>query len=529
MTLDMFAEMLGDETPAGCSFEEMFGDEPAHSGVARDPLGEADEFPDTPSRAATARKALEWMSLLDVLEDGKGWRPTLHNVELIIGNDPRLIGLPQFNEFTNQIVQRRPPGIKGNARRNAVKETRQLSGPVWEVRDLLNGDCWSDDRDFAVRSILEAPRTQGGYGMKISDRDLKAATVLAASANRFHPVREYLTGLTWDGTRRVEALFTTYLGAPDDAYTRSVSRLMLLGAIARIFEPGCKFDFAVILEGLQGKRKSTFIKILARSWFAELDGDFHDARQMIELMQGAWIIEMPELSGFNRADVRSIKAFISRQTDKARLAYAHRAGEWPRQCIFVGSTNDSEYLKDDTGGRRFWPIACQVDEIDTAALLLNIDQIWAETLTIYRAMRADQPYGDLPLYLTDDEARTTAARLQENARIETADDALAGRLEEWLSKPINTGSMDEDTDSQGNPVYRSETCLAEIWAECLAGDVKAFKTVESAMLGRAMKLVSGWGSDGSQRRFAKYGKQRVFYRGGKQGRFARLGIADLMD
>jgi hypothetical protein len=160
---------------------------------------------------------------------------------------------------------------------------------------------------------------------------------------------------------------------------------MMVGAVTRIFEPGHKFDFAVILEGLQGKRKSTFIRPrppLVRRTRRRLPRP----KQMIELMQGAWIMEIPELSGFSRADVRAIKAFISRQKDRARLAYARRAGEFPRQCIFIGSTNDREYLKDDTGGRRFWPMLCtRRRDRHRPPGTANVDQLWAEAVAFSTA------------------------------------------------------------------------------------------------------------------------------------------------
>lgn len=476
----------------------------------------------TPEEKAEAAK-LSWVSLLHITDEG-AIKPTLHNLELILKNDPRLAGLAQINEFTQETVQRTPPGTKAKRRKNAAKDTRQLTGRVWDVVDTLNGELWSDDRDFAIRSIIEAPETQGGYGIKVSDRDLKAAIVLAANDYSFHPVREYLESTAWDGVPRCEQLFQTYVNAPDDAYHRSVSRLVLIAAVTRIFEPGHKFDFATILEGLQGKRKSTFIQILGRRWFAELDGDFHDSKQMVELMQGAWIMEIPELTGFGRADVRAIKAFISRQRDRARLAYARRAGEFPRQCVFIGSTNDREYLKDDTGGRRFWPVECRLgddDEIDTDALEANVDQIWAEAVVLYREMRTAKPRGTLPLYLADAEAKVQAARLQESRRVESPDDVLAGRIAEWLDKPITTGSFDEDQASGG---IRNETCSAQIWVECLGGDPRAFKAAEQAMVNRAMLRVPGWGSDGTQHRFPGYGKQRVFYRGGEAGKLSRMGI-----
>ncbi len=525
--VDEIDALGGDEpevTSTGAFDDILGGDE------SEDDEDEVDEIDalgsNVPVKGQSRAVSGDWISLLDINDEG-AIKPSLHNVKLIVANDPRLVALPQLNEFTQETVQRTPPGVKANRRRNAAKGTPQLEGRIWNVTDQLNGELWSDDRDFAIRAILEAPGTQGGYGIKLTDRDLKAAIVLAANGSAFHPVREYLeaAGGGWDGTPRVENLFHDYVGAPDDAYSRSVSRLMMVAAVTRIFEPGHKFDFAVILEGLQGKRKSTFIQTLGKSWFAELDGDFHDPKQMIELMQGAWIMEIPELSGFNRGDVRSIKAFISRQKDRARLAYARRAGSFPRQCIFIGSTNDKEYLKDDTGGRRFWPMLCTAEEIDIAGLEANVDQLWAEALVLYRAMREVQPRGILPLYLAEAEARTTAARLQESRRVETADDIMAGRIAEWLAHPIVTGSIDDDFEN-GEPRYRTETCLAQIWTECF-GNTKEPGQAESQQLGRAMRLVPEWSlcSVGTGRkRFPKYGQQRFYSRFGDEGFLQRMGV-----
>lgn len=453
---------------------------------------------------------LPWTSLLDVNEEG-ALRPTLHNVELLIKNDPRLIALPQLNLFTMETVQRTPPGMKKKKRRNAAKETRQLSGRMWDVKDTRNGDIWSSARDYAIRSILEAPKTQGGYGTQVTDRNLKSATVLAAWENSFHPVQEYLKGVKWDGVPRVERLFVDYLGANNDAYTRSVGRMMMVAAVTRVFEPGHKYDFAVILEGLQGRGKSTFIRTLGRNWFAELEGDFHDGKEMVEKMQGAWIMEIPELSGFNRADVRSIKAFISRQVDKVRLAYEARAADFPRQCIFIGSTNDKEYLKDDTGGRRFWPIECRVEGIDNVKLRNNVDQLWAEAYTIYRQMRAEKPIeeGELPLYLSDTDAADTAARLQESRRVESADDALAGRIAAWLENPIVSGDIADESDGRS----REHTCLLQIWCEVMGGDMRGYNQASAQMIGRSMRLVSGWVTRGKIMSFPQpYGRQRFYER-----------------
>ncbi|WP_242136967.1 VapE domain-containing protein [Sphingomonas sp. TREG-RG-20F-R18-01] len=479
----------------------------------------------------TPADELPWQSLLDINEEG-GIKPTLHNVELVLKNDTRLIGLAQINEFTQETVQRTAPGKRGRRRANQAKPTRELTGRVWHVPadDERNGVLWSDDRDFAIRTILEAPKTQGGYGIKVSDRDLKAGIVLAANDHAFHPVQEYLLALKWDGVSRVDGLWVDYVGATDDRYHRDVARLMMTAAVTRIFEPGHKFDFATILEGLQGKRKSTLIEVLGCNWSAELDGDFHDSKSLVELMQGSWIMEIPELTGFGRADVRAIKAFISRRNDRVRLAYARRAGQFPRQCIFVGSTNDREYLKDDTGGRRFWPVQCNLPfgrEIDTELLKRNIDQLWAEAVQLYRAMRVERPFGTLPLYLSDPESRLTAARLQESRRIEGPDDVLAGRIAEWLDQPVINGDVRDDLDANGDPVYRMEVCTAMIWVDCMGKDLSGFKTQEQGSVNRAMSKVPGWESDGSMR-FPRFGKQRVFRRGGEAGKFERMGLGDLL-
>ncbi len=468
---------------------------------------------------------LDWKSLLAITEKGD-IAANLHNLRLIVENDRRTTGVMAFNEFTQEVVQRGIPGVRSPKRKNQAKPYVQLTGPTWKFRDLANGDFWTEDKDNSIRAMIEAPKTQGGYGIKVPDRDLRAAIDIVGRKNCFHPVREFLTAQVWDGKPRVERLFIDYLGAPDDAYTRDVGRLMMTAAVARVFEPGCKFDFAVILQGLQGKRKSTFISVLAKSWFAELEGDMEDPRQMVEAMQGSWILEIPELGGFVRADVRHVKAFISRRSDKVRLAYAKRAQEYHRQCIFIGSTNDDKYLKDDTGNRRFWPIICTVDSIDTDRLGAEIDQLWAEALALYQAMRVAKPRGTLPLYLTDAQSQLIAARLQESARVESADDAMAGQIAAWLDMPVTSGSVDDDLDADGQPVMRNETCLIEIWVDCMKKDRGLYNQQTAQTLGRAMSRIPEWAADGRFFTFNGYGRQRVYDRGGAKGRVYRQFAAE---
>lgn len=507
---DGLLESQETSPPSNNVFSDDLDDLLGSSSPAVDPIDEIDALVSVPaSTDVDPSVELDWKSLLAFNEKG-AIKNDLHNAALIISHDPRIADIPQLNEFTNEVVQRKQPGRKSQ-RRNAAKPTIQLTGEMWNVSDTRNGDLWSDDRDFAIRRIIEAPKSQGGYDLKISDRDLKAAITLAADRNRFHPIKEYLNSLIWDGQTRAETLFIDYMGTEDNSYTRDIARLMLIAAVCRVHEPGHKFDYTIIIEGIQGKRKSTFIQVLGKYWFGELEGNFHDPKSLIELMQGKWIIELPELSGFNRSDVRSIKAFISRQTDRARLAYARRAGDFSRQCVFLGSTNDRNYLKDDTGGRRFWPIECSVDEIDIAKLQRNIDQIWAEAVHMYREMRVTQPHGTLPLYLTGSSADYALA-IQETRRVESTEDVLLGQIEAWLDKPINDGGLEFQSDNEP-PKMRDKFCSLQVWCECLEYQKRDFIRQVSQNFGRTLSNLRGWKPSEKRHNFGHpYGKQRYYER-----------------
>lgn len=451
----------------------------------------------------------EWRSHFHRNEEGQ-IKSTLHNVKLIMRNDSRLRNVLAMNEFTQDIVITKTPP-KHKLKKASPKPVVQLDSGIWNIPDPVNGRMWSDSHAAAVRAMIEAPERQGGYGISAKKMDMVDALDIIAHERAFHPVREYLNGLKWDGINRAARLWIDYVGAPDDAYHREAAMLWLLGAVTRIFEPGHKFDFVPILEGMQGKRKSTFFRIMARDWFAELEGDFHDTQGMVEKMQGAWIMEIPELTQFGKAEVTIIKGFISRQTDKVRLAYRRNASEFHRQCVFGGSTNEDEYLRDSTGGRRFWPIACGVSEIDTDRLETQVDQIWAEVVVAYHQWRLQYgPHSTLPLYMKNEAAIDTAKRLQESRRQQGSDEVLAARIEDWLNSPIGSdlGDLDDDLD----PQYRDTTCLIEIWDKMMGRDVNTYTDRDQQLLGRAMRKVSSWKTTGSRARMGTYGQQRIYRR-----------------
>lgn len=208
------------------------------------------------------------------------------------------------------------------------------------------------------------------------------AITIIAMRHKYHQVRDYLDGLQWDGVVRLPRLMPQYFGTVDNEYTRTIGVKFMIGAVARVMKPGCKMDNVVILEGAQGKLKSSSIAALAgRDWFTDELPDLHTRDAPIQL-HGKWIIEVSELSALRRSDVETIKKFMSRSVDRYRALYERIATDHPRQCIFIATTNDDDYLKDQTGNRRFWPVKCST--IDLAAISRDRNQLWAEAKVRYQ-------------------------------------------------------------------------------------------------------------------------------------------------
>jgi len=201
---------------------------------------------------------------------------------------------------------------------------------------------------------------------------------LARFHNKFHPVRDYLDSLTWDGTPRLGEWLIQYGEAEDTPFVRAVSRLMLVAAVRRIRRPGCKFDEMLVLESPQGSLKSTALAVLAGNddWFTDDLPLNAKTAEFIERLRGRWIVEAAELNGMRKGEVEHVKSVLSRQVDRARMAYGRMTLELPRQCVFFGTTNADKYLKDSTGNRRFWPVATGTFDIE--GLRAVRDQLWAE-------------------------------------------------------------------------------------------------------------------------------------------------------
>lgn len=451
-----------------------------------------------------------WKLDLDTNSDGI-IKPGLPNLLLILRHGLAFKGRFAFDEFRCENVVLKP-----------IRSKRLgVSAPGPNHMDPMGR--FSERHLHVIRLILEAHRDKGGWGMAVSDRDLEAAHQIVSQENRVHPVREYLDGLAWDGVPRIDEFWIRACHTPDTPYFRETARLWLTAAPARVYEPGCKFDFCPIIEGPQGLFKSSLLIALGGAWATEITGHFDNPQKLVEKTLGYWIVEIPELVQFSKAEVAQIKATITEQAAKGvRLAYARLPGYFPRQFIFAGTTNDETYLRDTTGNRRFWPIPCGPGQIDLEWVEKNRDQIWAEATHSYREMRKAKPVGNLPLYLkgTAGEEATSA---QAARVVDDGSQSAAGLIAYWLETPVpvslsrpgaTAGDFTENHPDE-ELVLRKVTCGREIFLKALDGKRDGYDQRAAQVVGRAMKLVSGWVT-GKMARCGEYGRQRTFVRKGTE-------------
>lgn len=284
-----------------------------------------------------------------------GIKDTLHNAAVILEREPAFQNRLRWNTLAEG-----PEGCGLPWRRDA-------SWAAWTELDDLELARWCQERGASMRVETCA-----------------RAMLLVAHRDPHHPVQAFLTGLVWDRKPRLGSWLTRYLGVTTSPYATAVGRAWMVSAVARAFQPGCKADHGLILQGGQGVGKSRAAATIAKNdaWFADEIADL-GSKDSAQDLRGKWLIELGELSAMRRGEVERIKAFMSRRVDHYRPSYGRYSQDFPRKCVFIGSTNESEYLKDDTGNRRFWPVT--VGRIDIDLLRRDIDQLWAEATATYRA------------------------------------------------------------------------------------------------------------------------------------------------
>lgn len=355
-----------------------------------------------------------------------------------------------------------------------------------------------------------------------SPSKLKNALLTITAERSFHPIKEYLEGLpAWDGKKRLETLLIDYLGAEDSSYVRAVTRKTLMAAVARVYEPGIKFDTVLVLSGPQGIGKSMFFAKIGGVWFSDslTISDMRD-KTGAEKLQGFWIMEIGEMNGIKKVEVETVKSFASRQDDKFRVAYGTVVESHPRQCVICGTSNSQHFLRDVTGNRRFWPVQvtgeCEKHPWNMDKALL--EQIWAESLTLYNAGEE--------LILKGTDAEMAAEKQQEALE----NDDREGLVREYLDKLLPADwaklSLSEKrmylagdeftTQNRAGVAPRDKVCNLEIWAECFGREPANIRKQDSYELNAIMAKLDGWkrydGNKSGKLSFKDYGSQIAYVR-----------------
>ncbi len=473
-------ENVGLDTPPGKlpSFKAMsdlaLGDDKVKTVFAEERIAQASaEFSDE-----------DWQNGLELDKSGHV-KNTLHNLTIILENDPNLKGVV-FNQLLDGME------IKG------------------EVPWKHPSKFWRDADDAQLISYVDTH-----YGT-FSARNYDIAVTKVADDRAYHPIREFIESLPeWDKVPRVDTLLMDYLGAGDTAYVRAVTRKTLCAAISRVLRPGCKFDSMLVLNGPQGVGKSTLIAKLAGEWFSDsLNlGDTKD-KTAAEKLQGYWILEIGELAGLKKAEVETLRSFLSRQNDIYRAAFGKRATPHLRQCVFFGTTNaESGYLRDTTGNRRFWPVKTPGSGKKQSWNLTHeeILQIWAEALVYVRQGEKLYLSPEMDALAKDEQREAMESDEREGLVREYLDTLLPERWAEmdlFERRNFLTGSDFGSLQEKGT-VKRTNVSNMEIWCECFGKERANLRRTDSNELTGILARL-GWKREESKVRIPLYGPQYVF-------------------
>lgn len=426
-----------------------------------------------------------WFALLTKNEQTGAIKSTIDNIRIILEHDPLLKGKFALNCFAG----------RGEVL-DALPWDSSTKRRLWDDNDN-SGLYWYLEKVYRINSNGKAD----------------AALSLHASAHSFNEVQDYLCSLqgAWDGVPRLDTLFIDYLGAKDTAYNRAVARKAYVAAVARAMTPGCKYDTMIILNGAQGIGKSTLIDKMSKGWFNDSIRTF-EGKEASELIQGVWLVEVSELDAFNKSDVARIKQFVSLRADRFRAAYARNVKEHPRTCVFFGTTNTTEYLRDTTGNRRFWPVDVG-EQRPTKSVWRDLDgeldQIWAEAFVRWQAGEE--------LFLTGAVEVAAREKQEEHREVSAREGVIRDFLnkkvpENWAEWPLDKRRLFYAGSVQGeyNLVDRDKVCALEIWCEAFGGQKREIKNTDTREINAIIEATPGWKKTPKPIWFNAYGAQRGF-------------------
>ena len=430
---------------------------------------------------------IDWQKHLQYEPRSMVLKNNLHNITLIMENDPNLKGIV-FNQLADGLE------IKG------------------EVPWKHPARFWRDADDAQLISFVDSH-----YG-SFSERNYRIAVTKVTDDRSYHPIREMFESLPpWDKVRRAETVLIDYLGAEDNRYVRAVTRKSLCAAYMRVHYPGIKFDNMIVLNGAQGIGKSTLISALGGEWFSDslALSDMND-KTAAEKLQGYWILEIGELAGMKKADIDKVKAFISRQDDKYRASFGRRVTPHPRQCVFFGTTNsENGYLRDITGNRRFWNVKvtgqgkCKPWEM-TAEV---VQQIWAEVAEIARSGEKLYLDADLEAYARQEQREAMEQDDREGIVRNYLDMLLPDDWDsmDYYRRREYIRDIDDPTRAEGI-VKRQTVSNIEIWCECFGKSKEEMRPSDSYAISAIMVRIEGWEKCGMRQMLPIYGRQRVYTR-----------------
>lgn len=401
------------------------------------------------------------------------------------------------NAFNTLLIFQNDENLKGKFAYNLLSHKIEVEGKVpWKRSDTSSNEM-TDYDDSCLRNYLS-------LNYDIKGKDLVYDTInQIVMENSYHPIRDYLNGLrgTWDGIPRLDTLIIDFFDAEDTVLNRYMSRLTFVGAVKRALEPGCKMDYVLVLKGPQGIGKSTFMQEIAvkAQWFSDSLDDIR-GKEAKEQIQGKWIIELGEMAAVSKGDQKRLKQFITSTTDEFRQAYGRRNKRYPRQCIFVATTNDDLPLKDDTGGRRWWIIDVNGKWLEKD-IPLEVDQIWAEAMYVFEEMKASGVPLKLPNHLEKE-----ANRIQ-------AENTDKGEFASIIEEVLTRGYIEQNTFEGIKKVPINETCSLHVWEKVLGRHRNDFSSARGREIKAILNSVDDWVPVSNKRtKFGDYGKQFVYRR-----------------